>query len=335
MLILNKCEVCNSDYKSKNISKYCSNKCRSFIYRQRKIKGVDGIDYVICAICKFKFKEINNDHMKTHNLTCDEYDYTYNINRTSEKTRLKKDTLSVLMTSELSKKLSRSHTLEGFKEKYGDREGELRYEKKISKMKFSKSIEYYIEKYEYEGVKKFNEDNKKRAMSLENLMNKYPREEAEERYKKWKEKHKIKNTISYYIKLYGEDEGTTRWFNRNNNISIANSKIEDVDRKDFNKYITNVEKFTRISLNLYDITNSHLRGLEYGYDLDHIVSKIDGFRNNIEPEIIAHISNLRIIESSINRQKQQRSDKDINEIIDGYNKDENYKNIINEYYKNI
>ncbi len=38
-----------------------------------------------------------------------------------------------------------------------------------------------------------------------------------------------------------------------------------------------------------------------GYDLDHIISKIEGLRKQIDPKIIGDISNLRYIPSSENR----------------------------------
>jgi hypothetical protein len=72
-----------------------------------------------------------------------------------------------------------------------------------------------------------------------------------------------------------------------------------------------------------------LRGRKNGYDLDHIVSKVDGFKNGIDPQVIGHISNLRIIKSSENRKKQHRSDIDIQYIVDKFNMDKEYQDIIN------
>ena len=38
---------------------------------------IKGVDYVICAICKKKFKRITGRHLKTHNITTDEYKHKY------------------------------------------------------------------------------------------------------------------------------------------------------------------------------------------------------------------------------------------------------------------
>jgi transcription elongation factor Elf1 len=133
-IILNSrdCNLCGKSYeydsRQKN-AKYCSQSCRSLSYSQNKITGVEGLDFVICKICGLKFKEINNDHIKQHNITCDEYDNMFKSSRTSENTRKKKDTLSNLMNKEMSDKLSRSHTLDGYKEKYGEVDGLLLFNK--------------------------------------------------------------------------------------------------------------------------------------------------------------------------------------------------------------
>ena len=47
-----------------------------------------------------------------------------------------------------------------------------------------------------------------------------------------------------------------------------------------------MNKYTRLSLNNYNIDNIELRGNYFGYDLDHIYSKINGFKNGIPAYII-------------------------------------------------
>jgi len=58
------CEICGNLYKydyRQKVSKYCSDSCRGISFRQRRINGLENIDFVICKICGLKFKEINND----------------------------------------------------------------------------------------------------------------------------------------------------------------------------------------------------------------------------------------------------------------------------------
>lgn len=140
-------------------------------------------------------------------------------------------------------------------------------------------------------------------------------------------------SLPYFIKLYGEEIGLQNWLQKNDKISLTNSKIERSERGEFNNYIVDVNKYTRISLNMNKLLMIELRGQTNGYDLDHIVSKIDGFKNSIAPYIIGHISNLRIIDSSYNRKKQHNSDKEISDITDSYNSDIKYKKLVNDISK--
>lgn len=338
MQIYRKCDICEKEYShdQKQKSKYCSQSCRSFAYAQRKIKGDENIDYVICKMCNFKFREINNDHINKHNISCDEYDHIYGCgNRTSLSTKNKKDTLTKLMCDDLSIKLSKSQKLIGFIEKYGEVEGHKKYINKIQKMSYSKSIEYYIGKYGKElGNLKFVEMKKSRSISLDKFILKYGEIEGMVRYDKWRQMHKIKNTLSHFISIYGEN-GIDRWLDKNNNISISNSKIDKTKKTEFASYILEVNKFTRMSLNMNNLFMIEMRGKENGYDLDHLVSKIDGFKNKIPSYIIGHISNLKIVESSYNRKKQHNSDISIVEIIEKYELDDEYKILINSILDNV
>ena len=128
----NVCQICKNEYESNQPSKYCSTLCRTFAFNQRKISKLDETNYVICKICDFKFKEINNDHtFKQHGISCLDYDNIYGYNlRTSTKTKENKNTLRN-MTNELSEKLKKSHYLPAYIEKYGNDEGNRRYNLKI------------------------------------------------------------------------------------------------------------------------------------------------------------------------------------------------------------
>jgi len=331
------CDICGNSYKydsRQKVSKYCSQRCRSLAQRQKSITGEEGIDYVVCKICNYKFKEINNDHLSTHNISSLDYDKKYGNNqRTSEKTRRNKDTLSSLMTPELSKKLSNSHKKDAYIKKYGEVEGLSKYNDLIKKLIYSNGIDYYIDKYGEEGREIYNDIQKKKVISLDNQIKKHGEKDSIERYNNWLELQKIKSTLPYFIKIYGEELGLKNWLEKNDKISVANSKIPISDRKLFYSYISEVNKYTRISLSINKLLMIELRGVKNGYDLDHIVSKVNGFRNNIPPYIIGHISNLRIIDSSYNRKKQHNSEKEISEIANSYDDDFKYKKLVNDINK--
>jgi len=55
--------------------------------------------------------------------------------------------------------------------------------------------------------------------------------------------------------------------------------------------------------------------LDLSNDLDHIVSIFKGFNESIDPKIIGHWKNLRIIKSSKNRSKGKSSSIKISELI--------------------
>lgn len=53
--------------------------------------------------------------------------------------------------------------------------------------------------------------------------------------------------------------------------------------------------------------------------LDHIVSIVDGFKNNIDPKVMGSIYNLRIVSGNSNRRKSYKSDQSPEELIRKYN----------------
>lgn len=83
-------------------------------------------------------------------------------------------------------------------------------------------------------------------------------------------------------------------------------------REKINSYKLIVKKLTELN-DLSGLVNIHLREWRK-YDLDHKISVSYGFKNNIPPENIAHISNLRIISH------QENIIKGVNIFIDEHNK---------------
>lgn len=325
------CEVCGSLYKydsRQRVSKYCSIPCRGISFRQKRIEGEENIDFVICEICGLKFKEINNDHLERHGITSIEYDLTYNSPRTSEKTRKNKNTLSQIMCDELSEKLSKSHTIENYKLKYGEEEGIERFNLMLERKKYKNNKQSYIDRFGIDGEEIYNNVQKKKKITLENLINRHGEHEGRIKYDEFLKKRKIKNLLSTYIEKHGYEEGLIRWLDKNNKISISNSKIERDDRDKFKEYIREVNRFTRISLKMNNLDNIYLRGHEHGYDLDHIFSKIDGFKKNIPSYIVGHIRNLKIVEATYNRKKQHKSDISVEDLIIEFENDMEYKKIV-------
>jgi len=247
--VLRNCNVCNREYsydsRQKN-AKYCSEKCRGVFNRQKNIKGDEFIDYVFCQICFLKFKEINNDHLLLHNISSNEYDILYNTPRTSEKTKIKKNTLTSIMNDDFSKKLSYSHSLNGYKEKYGEIEGVIKYNEMIKNKKYKNGFNYYKDKYGKEAEFKYKEVQNKKGSSLKNYIIKYGKTEGKIKYNVLIKKRKYLNSLFGYIDKNGFEIGLQKWMKKNNKISISNSIIKKEEKKDFLLYIKEVNIYTGI-----------------------------------------------------------------------------------------
>lgn len=90
-------------------------------------------------------------------------------------------------------------------------------------------------------------------------------------------------------------------------------------KPEFERYKFLVDHFTR-NANLASLENSNKRGRAkngvQSYHLDHIYSVFDGFNNNVPPEIIGDISNLRYIPWYENVSKNYKSDCSLNELFE-------------------
>lgn len=291
---------------------------------------VEKSDFVICPICKKRLKEINTAHLRTHNMDVKKFTELYpEYDRLSKECRIKKATLKNL-TPEISRNLRFSHTLEGFKKKHGDELGIKRYKEMIVRTKRAKTIEFFIEKHgEIEGKKIFSDINKRKAVSLNNLIKKYGIKEDNKRYNNWKYSGRLEN----FIKRHGKEEGIKRWVEKNEKVSKKNRKIPSDKITEYKIYTQLVRRITNLSLKLFDLQNINLRGRKKGqYQLDHKVSIYYGFTHVIEPYIIGSIHNLEMIPTSVNCSKQHSCSLSINELIKSVEDDKTYLNL-KEYYK--
>lgn len=80
------------------------------------------------------------------------------------------------------------------------------------------------------------------------------------------------------------------------------------------EYRREVDRITKLSIRKYShlIKDIELRGSDF--HVDHIYSVKDGFLNNVDPNIIGHYLNLRVITSFENTSKGSRSDKTLDEL---------------------
>lgn len=103
-------------------------------------------------------------------------------------------------------------------------------------------------------------------------------------------------------------------------IIADNKKIElilgsyNFFNEDKSKYYKAIDFFTELNKPLVEFYGS----ADEIYDLDHIYSKKEGFRNKIAPEIIGSVVNLRYIPASENISKKSRCDMTKEELLTKY-----------------
>lgn len=100
---------------------------------------------------------------------------------------------------------------------------------------------------------------------------------------------------------------------------LKDEKRRKKRNKNKSSYYASVWRHTELnSINLEGIEK---RGF-LKYDIDHIVPISYGYKNNIPPELIGSISNLRVISSKENVKKGDRLTKESEELLKRWN----YKN---------
>lgn len=314
--IIKKCVVCDKDYncsyRSRNTSKYCSNKCRSIAHRQRKMETIES--FVVCPICKLKFKEINNSHIWSHDMSISEWKDTFpEFDNLSSDTRKKKATLTNL-TVKQSKSLKEGHTLKGFIKKHGEKKGKEKFNKYKEKKSYIGSKQYYLDKYgEENGLEKYKNIYKNKGLTLEKYINKYGEIEGKIKFKEKKEFMAYTKTLNYFLEKYGTENGLEKWLLKNKKMSDSSRCIDIDDIDEYTKYCIDVDKETRLSLQYNNLDKIELRGKDY--HLDHKISKCYGFNNNIDVKIISNIHNLEIITASDNLSKQRHCSQSLDELI--------------------
>jgi hypothetical protein len=98
---------------------------------------------------------------------------------------------------------------------------------------------------------------------------------------------------------------------------LANSKsvVDPTLKTDYERYRQAVWRFSNRSYKKYmseQIRDRHNH-------LDHVLSIVEGFHNNIPPEVMGSIHNLRMLEGIMNRKKSYRSEISPAELLERYN----------------
>lgn len=134
-------------------------------------------------------------------------------------------------------------TKEKFINMYGEDEGKKRWDSYCKKQSETNTYEYKHEKYGWT-KEQFDEYNKSRAITIENMIKRYGEEEGIKRFNEYVDKQRYTNTLEYFINTYGEEEGNKKWKNFNDaRLNIGSySKVSQKLFKDLIKYNKDIFK---------------------------------------------------------------------------------------------
>jgi hypothetical protein len=131
--------------------------------------------------------------------------------------------------------------LNGFKLRFGDVEGEKKYNERCEKISKSKNKDWYINNYgTIEGLKKWENYLSKLNPSLNSYINKYGDVEGEKKYKERCEKISKSSNKDWYINKYGDVEGEKRWNSYTNKIRLNNRKNKSKKSKKISIILNNI-----------------------------------------------------------------------------------------------
>ena len=241
-----KCKCCGEDiiYDNTDVTNYDGNlKIKGKSYQTTKV--VDGITYTlkVCQKCLLKHYPDIKNLSRIFNVMGEPTKFAFEI----------PDDVYY------NKRNNYAITLKNLIKKYGEEEGNKRWEDYCKKQSETNTFEYKKKVYGWT-EEEFKEYNKSRAVTLKNLIKKYGEEEGNKRWNNYIEQQKLTKSWEYMvehfgekrareinkmkaitleglIKKYGEEEGNKRWFDFLTNRSKGVSKISQQLFKELDKYI--------------------------------------------------------------------------------------------------
>ena len=227
---------------------------------------------------------------------------------------------------EFSNKIKNLWTTDEYREKQKTRRSSLEYKKLISKnMKGKKHLESSKRKMSETKIKIYNSDYYKRKYPVLSKLEKIRDCERTGKIQvvcKYCKKWFIPSYFNFYERIRQVESlnGNMKSFlfccDEHKFLSEYSNRISPEQGSLFEVYFRKVWKETDKSLRKfsYKIKNIELRGNKFGYHLDHKYSIYEGFKNEIDPKIIGHYKNLRIIKAIDNMRKNKCSSINIDEL---------------------
>lgn len=109
-----------------------------------------------------------------------------------------------------------SHTYESTITKWGKELGEKKWQSYCDKQALTNTYEYKKKKYGWTR-QQFREYNLSRAVTVENLVNRYGEEIGKKKWNEYCEKQRYTCSLEYFIKTYGEEKGLEKYKAFDNN----------------------------------------------------------------------------------------------------------------------
>ena len=180
---------------------------------------------------------------------------------------------------------SYGYTLQKSIDLYGKEEGTKKWNEYCEKQSHTNSLEYKKEKHGWT-EEEFKEYNKSRSQTLENMINRYGKEEGTKKWNEYCEKQSYAgSSLEYFIDKLGINEGTKKWnkINKSKALTLENMinryGIEEGTKK-FNECInTKYSSYSKISQelfwNIYNDLENELKDKTYFAELNYEFGKYD------------------------------------------------------------
>jgi len=99
---------------------------------------------------------------------------------------------------------------ESYIKKFGEDEGKKRWDAYVEKQKYTKSFEYWSKKNNA-SIEDYEQYNKSRACTLNNMISRHGEEEGRKRWEEYVKKQRYTTSKDYFIKEYGKEDGEKKY----------------------------------------------------------------------------------------------------------------------------
>lgn len=177
-------------------------------------------------------------------------------------------------------------TIESFKNKFGDEEGQIRWDQYCLKQKESNEYEYKKEKYNMT-QEEFKNYNKSRACTLENLIRRHGQEKGTFIWDQYLERQSYTTTLEYFIERDGIEAGTKAFddfsFKRQDKKWDNNKTVSSAERE-FHDEIAEVLKEIVIEKQFKIKKDNNYKVYDFLIEEEKIIIEFNGDFRHMNPK---------------------------------------------------